>query len=127
MNNFLFRACTGFDLGVNSARWSEERRVMGEEQSGKRSSRLKVAQLIVRTVLLCVCLTALVLGLLGSGNLYPLVSSGSAEQLFVSLLEAATWLFATLTLGTWLVVELVLIRAWLRARSMAVRSKSARN
>jgi len=86
-----------------------------------------VAQLIVRTVLLCVCLTALVLGLLGSGNLYPLVSSGSAEQLFVSLLEAATWLFATLTLGTWLVVELVLIRAWLRARSMAVRSKSARN
>jgi len=126
MNDFVFRACLGFDLGFNHAQRLEDGRSGAEEKPESSNGRLKWWQWIIRIIALLTCLMGLVSGIRGADYLY-IASGGSAEQLFVSLLEGATWLFATLTLGTWLIVELVLIRAWFRKRSMARRRKPRSN
>ena len=82
---------------------------------------------MVRLFVLSICLIGLIMGLLEADHLYNIGSGGTAEQLVAALLEGATWIIATLTLGTWLVVELALIRAWFRDRSMAGRSGPASN
>jgi len=125
MNDFVFRACTGFDLGVNHSQPPEEGRVIDEEQARPRTDSVIFGPSVIRIIILGLCIVALNSGIRSADHGYTIWVGNTAEQFFVALLEGATWLFATLSLGTWLIVELAHVRAWFRKRSMAARRRPA--
>jgi hypothetical protein len=121
MNNFMFRACLGFDLGRNPDQGMKDRRIIAQADAESANVRPKAARWMMRIVTLAACLVCLISGIASAGQLFTLNALSDAEQMFIALLEGATWLLASITLGVWLVVELALVRAWFRERSMTRR------